>query len=182
MATQEGLLEPGEKLLWEGRPRQGLMLRPRDTFMIPFSILWCGFAIFWESSVLSQSAPGFFALWGIPFVAAGLYFVFGRFLYDAFVRSGTFYALTDRRVLISAGGFRREVRSLILEGLTDLRLSENGDGRGTIKFGADPESQNRGFGSLASGSGAPAFEGIEDVRGVYRQIMAAQKKATNAES
>ncbi|HEY1720113.1 MAG TPA: PH domain-containing protein [Magnetospirillaceae bacterium] len=186
MVAQDGVLEPGEKILWEGRPRQGLMLRSNDTYRIPFSLVWCGFAIFWEYNALlarhNVAAPAlnFMSFWGVPFVLVGLYAAIGRFFYDAFVRYGTNYALTNQRVLISAGGFSRELRSLMLDGLIDLRLSEGYNGRGTIKFGPDPVTNGRGFGSRSwSGGGdAPALEGIEDVRGVYRRILAAQKVAT----
>ncbi len=34
------LLEANEKLLWSGQPRRGLMLRPSDAYVIPFSLLW----------------------------------------------------------------------------------------------------------------------------------------------
>jgi hypothetical protein len=82
------VLEPGERVLWSGRPAPGLTFRPADGFLIPFSLLWCGFAIFWEASVLRiPGAPFFFPLFGAVFVAAGLYFVFGRFLFRDAQRS-----------------------------------------------------------------------------------------------
>ena len=36
--------------------------------------------------------------WGIPFLAIGLHFMFGRFLIDAKQRANTGYGVTDRRV------------------------------------------------------------------------------------
>ena len=104
--------------------------------MIPFSLLWCGFAIFWESSVLNaEKAPTFFAFWGLPFVAMGIYMVIGRFFVEARQRASTFYAVTEERVLIVSGLLSRTVKSLNLRTLSDISLSEKGSGEGTITFG-----------------------------------------------
>jgi hypothetical protein len=38
----------GERVLWEGRPATGLLLRPIELFLIPFGLFWGGFAVAWN--------------------------------------------------------------------------------------------------------------------------------------
>ena len=171
---------PQERMLWAGRPRAGLVLRPMDTFLIPFSLLWGGFAFFWEYSVLREGAPFFFRLWGVPFVLMGLYFIFGRFLVDAKQREKTFYGLTNERVITVSGVFTRSVKSLMLRNLTDVSLHERSDGSGTITFG--PENP---YGWSFSGAGwwpgmpasPPAFTLIPRAKEVYETLRSAQRSA-----
>ena len=70
-------LTPGEAILWKGRPQKGHLITAQDILMIPFSLFWCSFAFFWTFSALKSGAPFPFALFGLPFVAVGLYLVFG---------------------------------------------------------------------------------------------------------
>lgn len=171
-------LAPGEKLIWSGRPRQGVMLRASDAFLIPFSVLWCGFAIFWETGVVRDGAPSFLMLSGIPFVLIGLYFVAGRFVADAAERRKTVYGLTNERVIIVAGLFRRTVKSLNLRTLPEMSLTERADGSGTITLG--PSTGFPSAGSSWPGHrqvAPPALEGIEHVRSVHEQLRQAQRTA-----
>jgi hypothetical protein len=173
-------LNSGEKLLWTGQPSLGLRLRPSDALMIPFSLMWGGFAVFWEYSVVQGGAPAFFMLWGIPFVAIGLYMIIGRFFVDAALRARTHYGLTDQRVLIIHGLFSREVKSLTLSGLTDISLQERNDRTGTITFGAQGGVPRWFATSGWPGMNkqlAPAFEMIENARSVYTRIREAQQSS-----
>jgi len=170
-------LEPGERILWKGYPRQGLMLGPQDAFLIPFSLMWGGFAIFWEFSVVtSAKSPIFFDLWGIPFVLIGLHMIFGRFFVDAKNRAGTIYALTDQRVLILSGLWRRSIRSLELAGLSEINLTERPDGRGTITFGS-PSSFGMGARGWPPGNRnlSPSLDGVAQARDVLKKIRDAQR-------
>jgi hypothetical protein len=169
----------GERILWSGRPAQGLLFTARDTMLIPFSLMWGGFAVFWETTVLSEpNAPGFFGLWGIPFVLIGLYFIVGRFLLDAWVRGGMLYAVTNKRILISRSGPFRKFTALSLERLPDASISESPNGRGTIRFGA-PASFWGGRNNMSSWTPAldptPQFIGIENARSVFDQIQLASR-------
>lgn len=169
-------LSADERLLWIGRPRQGFLLRPADAFLIPFSLLWCGFAVFWESGVLGSSAPGFLAIWGIPFLLVGLYFVAGRFVTDVILRRGTAYGVTTSRVIIVSGLLSQSVRSIQLRTLSDLSLTERSDRTGNVLLGPAPTA------SLLSNSGwlgsgqyePPTLEGIPEARTVYDLIRRTQ--------
>jgi hypothetical protein len=127
-------LESGEQLLWMGRPASGFRLRGEDAVLIPFSLLWGGFAIFWEASVVQRGQPGWFALWGIPFVLMGLHLIVGRFVLDAVRRARTLYAVSDRRVVVLSGLWTREVKSVWLRTLPEITVRE-GRRLGTIELG-----------------------------------------------
>jgi hypothetical protein len=172
-------LEAGEHILWCGQPKQGLLLRPSDAFLIPFSLFWAGFAIFWEVMAFTGEAPFFFMLWGIPFVLVGLYFLAGRFFVDARQREKTYYALTNERVIILSGLFGRSVRSLSLKTLSEVNLSAKDNGRGTITFGPSQPVGGWYAGAGWPGMGKyapPAFEMIEDARQVYTLLRKAQRE------
>jgi hypothetical protein len=186
-STIEKELSSGERLLWSGQPRGGIRLRTTDVFVIPFSILWCGFAIFWEFMALTvpANAPGpidiAFPLFGMPFVLVGLYFVFGRFLVDARSRERTFYGLTNDRIIIVTGLLSRRIKSLNLRTLSDISLTERSDGSGIITFGPShpfgvwfPAGSWPGAGQYAP----PAFDMIDRAKEVYEMIRQAQKTAT----
>jgi hypothetical protein len=137
--------------------------------MIPFSILWAGFAFFWEASVLRDGAPTFFALWGIPFVLVGLYVTVGRFFYDAVRRGKTEYGVTDQRIIID--GPRGTLTSLELGALGEVTLSTKGDGSGTIVFGPSNLMTTMYAGTPWPGLKLPpTFDLIPDARRVYETI------------
>ena len=191
----ESFLEPGERLLWSGQPKRGIRLQVGDLFMIPFSLMWGGFAIFWEASVLgitglnhhpanpnghATGAPLFMALWGIPFVVIGLYMIFGRFFYDAAMRSKTWYGITDRRLVILKSLFTKNVISLDYATLTNLNLVERNDGSGDILFGT-PFPLNAFASSSWPRSNrypvVPGFYLLPEARNVYNQIRNVQQQA-----
>ena len=147
---------------------QGLLFTNRDRMLIPFCLVWCGFTIFWETSVLLRAtAPLFMKLFGAAFVLVGLYFVAGRFLLDAWIRSGTQYAITNKRVFIARSWPFAKFTALSLNRLPETSLVERANGRGTILFGQAISNSWRGnsFSNWTpSLDPTPAFIGIENAR------------------
>lgn len=170
MEAFERVRLPGEQLLWEGRPYTGLMFRPIDIFLVPFSVVWAGF----PASMLFQdgiaAVPGPAIMIGGLFLVIGVYATVGRFLLDIAIRRTLRYAVTNRRVLILRG--QSGLRSINIDALPMLDLHERRDGSGTLRFGA-------GGGLLQAGNFAvwqptfdsvPQFLRIPNARAVYELI------------
>ncbi|HTV47513.1 MAG TPA: PH domain-containing protein [Phycisphaerae bacterium] len=176
----KSLLDRDERLLWSGQPRTGIQLRPQDAVLIPFSLLWGGFAIFWEYMVLTKMkdpTDAFFPIFGAVFVLIGLYLIFGRFFVDARIRERTFYGVTSERVIIISGLFSQQVKSLQLSTITDLSFTQRPDESGTITFGPTlPGGRFVVSGWPASGRYLPpSFDLIDKVKDVYDIIRNAQR-------
>jgi hypothetical protein len=185
-ARLQPYLQGGETVLWTGRPDPRRLLSGKDIFLIPFSLLWGGFAIFWEASVLSfgggvNGPPIFFVLWGIPFVLVGQYIIWGRFLVKRRYRKQTVYAVTNQRVLILRG---RSLQSIFLSQLPPIVQSSRADGTGSLEFGSAGSPfgygvwANTGMDVFNFGHPALAFYDIPDVTQVYGLITEARTRST----
>lgn len=171
-------LGPNEKILWAGQPKQGIMLRVSDIFLIPFGCLWGGFAFVWEYNVLMHMGPSFFALFGVPFVVIGAYLIVGRFFVEAVQRKQTYYGITTERIIIVSGIFQQKINTLALRSLSDVSLTESRNQTGSISFG-DSFHFASWFGSMAwpgmNDLMGPRLDAIRHPRQVYRIIRVAQK-------
>lgn len=174
------LLNPAEKVLWTGKPRQGFVFWRSDIFFIPFSIVWAVLAYLWEFETAVSNVPFQDKFWSIFSLSVAAYIVLLRFFVDAIYRYLTFYALTNQRVLIHTGLFKTTLTSLPLADLKEINLDPGKDGRGNIVFGPlDPKAwiySGGGWPKMGGQTSAPAFEMLKDAEKVYKQILAQQKK------
>jgi hypothetical protein len=132
-----------EIIYWAAMPDPHVTFHSDDWTLIPFSLAWCGFMMFWEASALGfwqnsrrSGSPDVFAIvWGIPFVVMGNYMVWGRFLHDAWLKHRTYYAATNRRFLIVQDTVfhERNTGMIFLEAIPCM--NREGTSRGTIWFG-----------------------------------------------
>ncbi|MFC4634800.1 PH domain-containing protein [Dokdonia ponticola] len=168
-------IDINETLLWTGQPKKGILFRSSDIVLIPFSFLWCGFAIFW---VVMASQAGLFALFGIPFVIVGLVFAFGRFIIDAKQRAHTFYGITEDRIIIKSGVFSKSIKSLQIKTLSDIEYNEKNDGSGTISIGPKNPMMiwGNGMNWWPGMKANTQLDSIPEVRKVYNQIIEIQKQ------
>lgn len=167
-------LEGREKLLWAGRPAQGIVFAPRDWVLIPITVAWLGMALvnFRLQIKMPQPIAGLAA---VLFIGVGIYFLLGRYLTDRLYRSRLIYGVTDRRAIIVSGVLRSSVQSIDLSSLTGLRLEERGDGTGTISFGDQSTNDTHGYvrGFHTSWAIGTQFFRISDVRKVYSIVQEA---------
>ncbi len=179
LAIQEHL-QPNERLIWAGQPRKGILIRPVDAFLIPFSLLWGGFAIIWTAIALLSEAPLVFVLFGIPFVVVGLILIFGRFIIDAQQRKNTYYGLTKDRALVLTGIVKKSIVSVPISSLDEISHHEHKDSEGTILFGPQNLLMSWGGMSWWPGYTMPlSFYMIPDAKKVYQKILDLQKAGTD---
>lgn len=164
---------------WSGQPDSDRWLYRQDLLLIPFSVLWGGFAIFWEAGVLGSRGAGVvFPLFGVPFVLAGLYLMVGRFFARRWVRRRTVYAVTDRRVISIAPSWPRgeRVTSVWLGSYPPLEKRLDSSSHGTLWIGSFPFAQRwiageSGWpGARSAGANAVVFSDIPDAGDVYSRI------------
>jgi hypothetical protein len=184
MAVQPELTS-GETVVWAGQPNTRVIFHREDAGLIPFSLLWGGFSIFWEAGVSGLwgdhhgQGLSFMVVWGIPFVLIGQYLIWGRFFFAAWLKRRTYYAVTNRRVITIQNAWSRQTASSYIESLPTLNKESGSKGTGTLRF-AQPQSvrsNRQGFGSWNSLSVGPAFVDIDDVDGVYRLVDDLREKA-----
>ncbi len=173
----------GESVYWAGMPNPKVIFHSDDWMMVPFSLAWGGFAIFWEAGALgywgnghrSGSPSWFMAIWGIPFIVIGQYMIWGRFLYDAWLR----------RVLILQEGRKRKTNSMYLEAIP--KIEREGTTIGTLWFGTKyPVIAGRGQRTRSMSrlevKDVPVFADIEDVDGVQRLVQELREKVRKESS
>lgn len=189
MAVQSELL-PGESVVWAGKPDPSIVFHKEDSMLIPFSFLWGGFAIFWEASVAGiwghSQRWSFGTLWGIPFVLIGQYIIWGRFIYAAWLKRRTDYAVTNRRVLVVQKGWKRQVASAYVDALPTLVKEVRSGGIGTLRFAEVQSmwSRQRGWGAWngLSIGGTPTFVDIPEVDSVCSLVSDLREKARTSKA
>jgi hypothetical protein len=187
-AKMQPELMSGESIHWAGAPNPTVIFHSADWAIIPFSLIWTGFFVFWEAEALGFTGTAsrngtrdiFTVLWGIPFLIVGNYMVWGRFFMDAWLKRRTYYAVTNRRVLMLQEGWKRKTSMMFLEWIPSME--REGTEIGTLWFGpkypviAGKGQKKRDVSRFSIGD-VPVFADIENVESVYRLILDLRTKA-----
>jgi len=177
----------GERVYWAGMPDPKVIFHSDDLVTIPFTLVWTGVFVFWEANALgiwgaprSGGSNLFMVLWGIPFLIIGNYMVWGRFLADAWLKRRTYYAVTNRRILILQEGWKRKTNWMYLEAIPTIE--REGAKTGTLWFGkkypviAGRGQKKRSMSRFDAGD-IPVFADIDDVDGVERLVQELRERA-----
>ncbi len=170
----EGILFPGERVIWQGQPD------PRPDFSgmrlaeAVFGVAAAGFAVFWMSAALGGGEGGFmglvFPLLGLPFLVIGLQKAGFERLWEAFVRTRTWYTLTDRRAFIATALFgRRRLDAYPIGPKTPLSHENGRD----VFFATDFVTGKRGERRRKIG-----FTHLRDSAAVYDRMRRIKEDAT----
>lgn len=173
-AALEPELEPGEKLLWAGRPKRGLLLRQADYHRMPFQMFigaftLIGFFLFFVEEP-GERIPSL--ILGAVMTVLGLYLLVGRIIHDALIRRWMFYGISSRRVLFMSLFLRRSVTALELCEISDVRVKHWANGIGTVCFGFTRVLLREGWSGFLPPSlfEAPIFDHVDGVAGIERVL------------
>lgn len=178
-----------EKILWVDRPKDVRVFTFSDIFHIPFSIIIFIISFMWEFlAIFGRAEKGsievVFPFLGIPFILVGLYLLFGRFILKFWKNSHTYYAITDKRILILTRMCRKHLKATNLNSITSINKSVNSRGSGNISFG-DPSLYSRLYANTGldflgefQGNNVLSFYGIKDIEKVYQLIYEILQKNT----
>lgn len=139
-------LLPDEQILWSGKSDPTAPPGISDVLQSLVGLLFTAFAVFWTlmaSGVLfiprhshgQAGPPVFFPIIGVAFILVGLYRMLSPFTYRRWVRNGTTYAVTNRRIVVLSTRPWRKVTATMLKDIPTIDKYVRRNGTGTISFG-----------------------------------------------
>lgn len=185
---------PGERILWAGMPNPSVIFHAQDWIMIPFSLLWGGGVLFMGADSFGwwHGKPGTARTWDFgmiviaAFIAVGQYLIWGRFVADAWLKRHTYYAITDRRVLLRQEGLKSKTRAVYLDSLTEIQRDDSSTG--SLWLGpknvmlSGRYQPNRSLSFVNIDAVGPVLADIDDVDSVYRLILDLRQKRTEGKA
>ncbi len=164
----DGILDKGEKILWQGRPDARVTFKVSNFVGFLFGTAFAGFALFWM--IMASQAGGFFWMFGLLHFFVGLSVAYGAMFWSAWRRRHTWYTLTDKRAFIATDiPFRgRSLKSYPITASTVLDY--DGSSPASIMFNHEMRRSKNGSYRVDVG-----FERIDDGQDVYRMMRDIQE-------
>ncbi len=170
---------PNERVLWAGRPKQGLDIkdlrdsRNRDPLYIGvFCLLW-GAGV---ASVRGKNASPFTLFAGPVVMAIGAWLFLGRYVMARRRRARTIYAITERRILIVQHDGSAGRIDFVLPSEWKWTVQAFANGEGTITFAPATKPSD------GKVSRAPEFARIENVQEVAELLKEVPRLPSSSRS
>ena len=159
------LIDPGEQLIWRGKPYPIRYALRKAAYTVPFGIFFFGLSLF---GIYSAYMAGNNWMFAIPFVIVGACMVLSPAWY-LFRATTTTYALTDRRAIIDISGLFPRRTSVPLNQVPFVDVRSSNEGPGHVLF-QEAAPYDRGGGDLAQRDG---FVAIADAAKVGQMLRGA---------
>ncbi|MEL7166658.1 MAG: hypothetical protein AAGL96_14400 [Pseudomonadota bacterium] len=162
----QGLLDPDERIIWQGQPSRRVQLEFESVFSVIFMAVWTGIPLF---ALITQPGSAVLII-PVLFVGIGAYFFVGQHFWAAFQRRRTFYTLTNTRAFIGHAALTgRTLDSYPITQDTPLQLDE-GRAR-AVWFATGPKTH-----MFSNARTAPiGFQRLDDPRAVYQLLRNVQR-------
>lgn len=108
-------------------PEPGLRLRQGDMGQSIVGLFILGFAVFW--CLAAFQGGGFFWVFGLLPLSAGLYLTVLRYFTEAHGRKNTYYGVTDQRIRLMEP---KQIQTLFYDQIPCLELEPGKNGEGCI--------------------------------------------------
>lgn len=164
----EGLLDPKERILWQGRPDPVVRIGFGDIGLMVFGTFFAGFALFWM--VMASQAGGIFWMFGSLHFAVGMAIILWPVLGRPYLRRHTWYTLTDKRAFIATDVPLRGRRLKSYPITEDTPLTIEDRQPGAIFFASEWRRGKNGSHETRIG-----FHNIQDARAVYALMRRIQR-------
>ena len=167
----EGLLDPGETILWQGRPGARIRLGIGDIVLMVFGTFFAGFALVWMALV--SGVGGLFWVFGMIHFMVGLGIICWPLLGRPYLRRHTWYTLTDARAFI-ATELPLKGKQLKSYAITpDNQLTLEDGPPGSVIFASEWRRGKKGSYETRIG-----FHDIDEARKVYGLMRGIQRGQT----
>lgn len=125
--TVASLLEPNEKVLWQGKPRKYVYILENVLTMLPFAIVWLLFdGLFIAAFAVNyDKIPWFTWLFIVPFFILHLFPVwvwFAKVISANRRYKNTEYCVTEKRVIIKSGFVGMQLHSLMMKDIVRVDI------------------------------------------------------------
>lgn len=169
-AFAQKYMTPGEYVLWRGHPEKGNTFTAASAIRALFSLGVLAFCLVWEITAFRQGNSVIMMVFGLPFIAVGLFMLWSSTLRGPYLRNKTFYVITNKKLMLKEG---KNIRFCDGHRLPPMQVKEHRNGNATLSFSYDlfPSTVTRRT------SAGFALENLADAGGAQRALEAMQEFA-----